>query len=463
MGFVLPELAGTPIAPRRFTSTYFDTADLLLASQGITLRRRVQNRKGLWQLKLPRGVARLEVEEPGGPLHPPGPILSLLTAALRGSEVTAMATIRTLRTGIVVEEGERRIAEVVYDRAQVLQGGRISNRFSEIEIELLEGDEADLKSIESALRQAGAWVGDQRPKAFRALNLTPIKPGAQRRPTTELGQLQTALSEQFAQIVHCDPGTRMGTDPEFLHQHRVAIRRLRSLLWAAGGLLDPDWSRTLRTELEWIGDQMNPVRDLDVMIPYLKADLLTLEPDEQAELAGFIEGLEKEQQAAGIEMIRALEDARYLSLLQILEEATRSLKVRPEGACFRDGAVKAFRRMRKAADSMQDPPQDDQMHLVRRLAKKSRYSAEVLREVGGKPVANYLDALKDLQQVLGDLQDAAVAEERIRLHLQSVEELKAAFALGRMVELQAFKKQRCRRQFPDLWETVERAGRKAWT
>lgn len=461
-GFVLPQLPGTPITPRRFTSTYFDTTDLLLASQGITLRRRVENRKGLWQLKLPRGAARLELEEPGGPLRPPPAMMKLLTAGLRGGEIQAMARIRTLRSGTVVIDEQKRLAEVVYDSAQVLQGGRISNRFSEIEIELLEGDEDDLKNLESSLRDAGAWVGDQRPKAFRALNLLPGKVGGEKKPASEIGRLQAAIAEQFQAIVNHDPGTRMGTDPEDLHQHRVNIRRLRSLLWAAGGLLEPEWANALRGELEWIGDQMNPVRDLDVMIPYLKADMETLEPDEAEALAPFLAALEMEKAQARTVMLAALETERYLMLLQTLEGATRSIRVCPQEATFRDGAVKAFKKMRKAARAMDDPPGDEQMHYVRRLAKKSRYSSEVIKEGGGKGVAKFLSEIKVLQEVLGDLQDAAVAEERIRRYLGSVQDLKAAFALGRMAQRQAFKKQKCRKDFPQAWEDVERVGRDVW-
>ncbi|MGQ0679096.1 MAG: CYTH and CHAD domain-containing protein [Actinomycetota bacterium] len=461
-GFVLPLLNGEPFTPRRFTSTYYDTPELLLASQGVTLRRRVENRKGLWQLKLPRGAARLEMEEAGGAVQPPGSIMLLLTAPLRGGELSAVARIRTLRTGVVVKEGERNVAEVVFDAAQVLQGGRIANRFSEIEVELLEGDETDLQNLEAALRDAGAWVGEQRPKVFRALNLSPSRPAAERKPVSELAQLQASIAEQFRQIVNHDPGTRIGTEVEDLHQHRVAIRRLRSLLWAAGGLLEPEWREFLRGELEWIGDQMNPVRDLDVMIPYLSDEVAALPADEAAELKPFLTGLEEERSAGRAAMLEALQSERYLALLHTLEEATRSLRVRPQEATFREGAVKAFRRMRRAADALEGHVDDEGMHYVRRLAKKSRYSAEVVSKGGSKPVDRFLIGMKDLQEILGDLQDAAVAEGRILGYLATVESPKAAFALGRLAERQEFKKQRCRTQFPKAWDKSRRVGRKVW-
>ena len=455
-GYQLPELPGTPIEPRRFTSTYFDSPDLILAGQHITLRRRVENRKGLWQLKIPRSNARLELEEPGGPLRPPKSMMNLLTAPLRGSELKPMAKIRTLRKGVVVQDEERGdIAEVVFDSAQVLQGGRISNRFTEIEIELLgAGNEADLKRIASTLKDSGARAGDQRPKAFRALNLVSPKP-PEKRPDSDLARLQEAIGEQFKALLAADPGTRLGTDPEDLHDHRVAIRRLRSLLWSAKGLLEPEWSEGLRAELEWIGDQMNPVRDLDVMIPYLKADLEQLEPEEASSLEPFIAELEKEREQWRTTMLAALQTDRYLALLHALEEATRTMKIQAQESTLADGAVKAFRRMRRAANSMTEPLQDEPMHEVRRLAKKSRYSAEVVKG-GGKKVTRFLEKIKELQDVLGNHQDAAVAEQRIKDYLPKAEG-SAAYALGRMAERQSFKKHLCRKDFPDAWKSVESA------
>lgn len=458
-GFTLPPLPGAPFEPRRFTSTYYDTPDLLLARQGITLRRRVEDRRGVWQLKIPRTAARLELEEPGPPAGPPESMRKLLTASLRGAEVAPVAKIRTLRRGVVVEDPERgALAEVVLDSAAVLQDGRVANRFGEIEIELVNGREDDLEQLRSALVAAGAVVGDQQPKAFRALNLTRLEePGE--RPDNDLARLSRSISDQFKVIVSHDPGTRLGLDPEDLHQHRVGVRRLRSLLWAAKGMLDPDWSNSLRAELEWIGDQMNPVRDLDVMIPYLRADVSQLGPEDAAGVEPFLKLLEEEREASRAPMLAALESERYLTLLRALEEATRSLRVRPPSSTLRDGAVKAFRRLRRAAGSMAEPYEDEGLHLVRRLAKRARYSAEA---AGGKKAGKFLAAIKGLQDVLGDHQDASVAEQRIRSHLPRVEGTRAAFALGRLAERQSFKKQARRKEFAESWRAVERAGRKAW-
>ncbi|HEX2179167.1 MAG TPA: CHAD domain-containing protein, partial [Actinomycetota bacterium] len=254
-GFSLPQFPGSPIGPRRFTSTYFDTEDFRLAAAGITLRRRVESRRGLWQLKIPRAGARLELEHRGGPLRPPASFAKLLVAVLRGGPLVPVAKLRTLRTGTVVEDGGRRVAEVVFDSVQVLQGRTVVNRFSELEVELLEGTEDDLRQLGSALTAVGAFTGDERPKLFQALNIAVASPDADRRPATELAQIQGMISDQFRSMIRHDPGTRLGDDPEDLHQHRVGIRKLRSLLGSAR-MLEPEWAGALRTELEWIGDLM---------------------------------------------------------------------------------------------------------------------------------------------------------------------------------------------------------------
>lgn len=460
-GFSLPNFPGTPIGPRRFTSTYQDTEDFRLASAGITLRRRVEHRKGLWQLKIPRDNARLELEERGGPLQPPASLSRLLVAPLMGEPLKVVAKLRTLRTGTAVMDGDRRVAEVVFDSVQVLQGPTIVNRFSELEIELLDGTEDDLRQLASALKALGAFTGDERPKLCQALDIVLDQPEAPRRPVSELAQIQGMIRDQFQQILRHDPGTRLGDDPEDLHQHRVGIRKLRSLLGSAR-MLEPEWSEKLRAELEWIADLMNPVRDLDVMIPYLRADMQLLEPDEAALMERFIETLISEREAARKVMLEGLESERYLELLRTLQSATVSLVVRPAEDDLESGAARQFRKMRKAVKVLPSPPEDEDLHRVRRLAKKARYTADLVKDGGGKKVAKYLADIKLVQEVLGDFQDSVVAEERIRAFLPEARSTQEAFVLGRMVELQASKKRRVGIEFPPAWRRVAKSGKQAW-
>ncbi|MDQ3669191.1 MAG: CYTH domain-containing protein, partial [Actinomycetota bacterium] len=57
-GFAVPPFPGEPLETRVFTSTYLDTADGRLARAGVTLRRRLENGRSVWQLKIPQDGAR---------------------------------------------------------------------------------------------------------------------------------------------------------------------------------------------------------------------------------------------------------------------------------------------------------------------------------------------------------------------------------------------------------------------
>ena len=131
-GFVFPELMGERLPGRVFISTYHDTEDLRLAPYGVTLRHRVEDGTGLWQLKLPRGSARLELEVPGQASRPPAELVELLPAYLRGRQLVPVARLRTRRETIRASG-----AEIVDDNVSVLEGQRVARRFREIEIELV--------------------------------------------------------------------------------------------------------------------------------------------------------------------------------------------------------------------------------------------------------------------------------------------------------------------------------------
>src|SRR5918996_413573 len=243
-GFRLPAL-GQELAPRTLVSAYYDTPDLRLARHGVTFRHRVEDGVGLWQLKLPRAAARVELEVPGPPARPAAELLDLLVGHLRGAELVRVARLRTRRRRQRVDG-----AEIVDDSVAVLDGQRVSSRFREIEVELLEGDEETLRRVEKELEAAGAERGALTPKLYRALDVAyaprAAKASAGARP---VDVLRGALREQYERLLAHDPGTRPGSDPEDLHQMRVAARRARAFLRAARPLLDRAWANELRIEL----------------------------------------------------------------------------------------------------------------------------------------------------------------------------------------------------------------------
>jgi CHAD domain-containing protein len=459
-GFELP--AGRRGRSRTFTSTYYDTVDRRLAAVEITLRRRVENRKSLWQLKLPLASGRLELEVAAGPAAVPAELVELLPAVTRGRELVEAAKLRTHRSSVELQ-GDGAVAEVALDNVTVLDGRRVRDRFDELEVELLDGAEDALAQIGKNLLRAGAAEGDWQPKVFRALGLEPRReslPG----DAPPLEHLAEMLWLQYEAILQHDPGTRLDRDVEDLHKHRVATRRLRALLRAARPLLDRDWADGLRSELSWLGSALGPVRDLDVMLEQLRAEAADLPRQEAAAARRFVRTLEAERAEARAAMLDALGTLRYLAMLDAVEEAAREPRAGGlEDTSLREIAGAEFRRLRKAVRRLPPDYTDEELHAVRIKAKRARYAAELAEGAVGKKAAKFVDRAKDLQDVIGEHQDAIVAEERIRSLLANSRGTRAAFAGGLLVERQRARRRRAREAWPGAWKKLERSGARAWS
>ncbi|MGZ4481071.1 MAG: CHAD domain-containing protein [Gaiellales bacterium] len=261
-----------------------------------------------------------------------------------------------------------------------------------------------------------------------------------------------------------DPGTRLGRDIEALHRHRVAVRRLRALLRAARPLVDAEWARSLREELAWLGGALGPVRDLDVLLEHLRHEAAALEDAEREAFEPLLADLEAEREAARGRMLEALRDPAYTALLERLERELPAPPPSGSTAELRHLAAIEFRRLRRAVRGIGGDPSDEELHRIRILVKRARYAAELAERAVGRPAARFVGRCKTLQDVLGDHQDAAVAEDRLRRLLAGHEaDPAAAFAVGRLVERQRVRRERARAAFPKAWRTLKRAGRRAWS
>jgi CHAD domain-containing protein len=461
-GFALPSLPGRKLGPQTFTSTYHDTADRALARTGITLRRRVQNRRGLWQLKLPGEGERLELEIPGGPGAPPDELAALLPGVLRGRALEPVAVLRTRREGVRARENGRAVADVTIDTVTVLDGRRVRERFVELEVEALPGGEDALPALEHVLLEAGAEPGDGRSKAFRALGFFPLERSAPPRWAPPSEHVRAMIATQVAELIAHDPGTRLGADPEELHQVRVATRRLRAVLRAARPLLDPAWTESLRAELAWLGGALGPVRDLDVLLERLVVEIADLEPDERRAARTFLRDFESERASARSAMLEVMTSSRYDQLLDRLEAAAVAPRGQSADVSLSDIAAREFRKLRKAVRSLPPDPPDDQLHAVRIRGKRARYAGELAEGVVGKPARRFVRDAKVFQDVIGEHQDAVVAEHRIRGLLDDAAKPREHFVAGRLVERERERRRLARAGFPAAWATLDRSGKRAW-
>jgi CHAD domain-containing protein len=448
--FELPAL-GTELPPRTFVSTYYDTPDLRLARRGVTLRHRVEDGTRLWQLKLPRGASRTELEVQGPPARPPAKLLDLLVAHLRGHELVRVARLRTRRRRLLADG-----AEIVDDSVSVLDGQRVTARFRELEVELVDGDEEALHRLERALREAGAEPAEFPSKLSRVLGLADPaeaeKPGTEA-PPAEL--LRAALRDQYERLLAHDPGTRLGTDPEHLHQMRVATRRARAFLRAARPLLDEEWASALRDELGWLGSVLGPARDLDVLVEHVREEVEALGSGHGLE--GFVASLDREHEETRAAVVAALSEDRYFALLDRLEGVEPELTEgsgETLGKLWRD----EFRRTRRAFEKLDSDSADAELHAARIKVKRARYAAELAERELGDPGEKFVAAAKRLQDVLGGHQDAVVAEQRLSAWAEA--DPARAEAAERLHERERERRQDARSAWPAAWKKLRKRARK---
>src|SRR5690606_22559605 len=123
-----------------------------------------------------------------------------------------------------------------------------------------------------------------------------------------------------------------------------------------------------------------------------------------------------EAQRAAVE---ALGSPRYAALIErlvgIALDPPLVAKARKEAAKVAPGPVaKPVKALAKAVDKLPRHPTDDDLHGVRKRAKRARYASEAVAPVCGAAAERLGRALKHLQDVLGDHQDAVVAESWLR-------------------------------------------------
>ncbi len=112
--------------------------------------------------------------------------------------------------------------------------------------------------------------------------------------------------------------------------------------------------------------------------------------------------------------------------------------------------------------ALPDDPTDDELHGVRIETKRARYAAELAEPSLKKKGARFVASAKEVQDVIGDHQDACVAEDRIR-ELAVAGGARSALAAGRLIERQRKRKQEARAALPATWRVYEKAGKAAFS
>ena len=481
--FTLPDLAALPGIARietrptfTMSNVYYDTPDLRLFRWGITLRRREGGPDEGWHLKLPvQGAGEGVRDEVRAPLSDrlPDSLARLVTAFARGAALGPVAALQTERTPrVALDRDGSPVVEVVDDTVSVMEGERVATRFREIEAEALTDppDMALLRRIGDALVAAGAVPGTMS-KAGAALGPRAAVPPdvaemAWPEPSAPAGDVVRAyLALHCRRLLLADLLLRRDL-PDAVHQMRVSARRLRSGLKAFEPLLDREWARHLRAELGWMASGLGAARDTEVLRERLDAHATELDEVDSARARTVIDSALEQQmtQAAG-EVRRVVDSPRYVALLESLVEGVRrpplgERAAHPAADALPPLVAKAFRRLERRVEHLDLDTPSPVWHEARIAAKRARYAADAVGPVLGHDMSRLADRLADVTEVLGNHQDAHVAQATLRA-LAPDAEPSAAFALGRLLAIEEAAEMADRRAFLDLWPSVRKAAHRA--
>ena len=267
------------------------------------------------------------------------------------------------------------------------------------------------------------------------------------------------MQEHLDAIRGHEPGVRSGTDPEALHDMRTATRRLRADLRAVRDIFELDEVARLRAELRWLGATLGAARDIDVQHAYLEG-LRRLTRGERAIVARLLETLARDRARARRAVLSALDTARYQRLLRELDARLQHPPLVSEDFDLDEVAAHEFDRLRGVVDDLARPPSDRALHAVRLAVKHARYAAELAATT--RRARRFVDRAGEIQDVLGEHQDAAITERRLREALGRTREGSARAAVGRLLRRQRARRLAAREAFARQWPKLERRGARAW-
>ena len=424
-------LSGRPRTTRLLT-VYYDTPDNMLARQGMALRVRHVGKRRLQTLKVALdgrdGEALQRHDEWTAPIRSDTPDLTRLGHPGLRDRLGRHAAAGRLREVFRTEFKRRTFPlatggahiELALDEGEIRAGPR-GEEISEVELELKGGAPSAVFDLARRLVTALPMHVEHRTKAARGYALAegrgPVPVVADALPLEAewsvwrgfVAVARNCLRQLYANEV----AVLAGSDAEAVHQLRVGVRRLRAAFSAFGRALPAAEVEALKPELRWLQQTLGPARDWDVFIAE------TLDPLRAATTAeGGLDALVAAALAArheAYEQARATLRSQRYALFQIrLEQWLES-----EGAPQGDSTLGAFsvralakrdKKLLKGGERIATLS-DARLHEVRILAKKARYNAEFFRSLYARKAAKrYVRALREVQDCLGALNDAAVAK-----------------------------------------------------
>jgi CHAD domain-containing protein len=500
----------SPVRTVQVDDRYVDTAEGDIARAGYAARLRTIAGATMVGLKaLAQGsdtVGLHRREEIEGPAHrtdppvlwPPSDARSVVMEIAGDAPLVELVTLRQTRRKRDLRQGST-VLELSVDEVEVIVRDTVADRFVELEVELVRGDDrrvtalrdhlaaddalqaSDLSKLEAALATVRGHSASS-PDVDEVESPTPSeRPVGSPETSPEVPPLvvpkspgvsaddhvaeaaRKVLRFHLARMLAREAGTREGSDIEALHGMRVATRRQRAAWRVFGGAFRPRRTRRYRRGLREIAARLGAVRDLDVLLEAAEAYRSELPAAERRALEPLLASWRSHREDARVLLIRELDSDGYRRWLDDYRDFVRTegAGVLPVGPVqphrVRDTAASAIWAAYEGVRSYEPVlrwADVETLHDLRIAGKWLRYTLEFVREALG-PDANPLIArVTALQDHLGLMNDADVSARMARTFLVeragTISEAESS-AIGRYLVSREREVERLRRTIGGPW------------
>lgn len=420
---------------QQLVSIYYDTSRLTLHKHDVMLRLRRQGNS--WMQTVKR-----QQQSHGGLTRRPAwesPYLNQfnfaavedrdlrdnLESLVAKGRLTAIFESHLRRSIWRLEPAPGVVILALLDRGWIASNGR-RGAISELELELVSGgidalyDMADQLGARIPLTPELISKAEQGYRLFLNSKGSPVKAGP-----VNIDQGADPL-HAFRQIaldclghMHLNhAGAVQTSDAEYIHQMRVATRRLRAAMRMFGPVLPEGFIDTLTPPLRELMSTLGRARDLDVLMADIIAPVAAALPDEPriADLSGVLTDRLFHARAEAVKALQLPSYGRLLRLASSLLHQPPFIGPRESTdseLSLSDFAHQRLRRLLKKVQQLaslariEDPPS---LHELRIAIKRLRYAIEFFGPMlQGKSGATLVSRLAGLQERLGHLNDLASA------------------------------------------------------
>lgn len=416
---------------RRLYNIYFDTPKLALHQSEMALRLRRSGQQWLQTLKGGGSVQgglhqRNEWEMPVS-----GPALDFTLPEVGEWSELLPEKIRNKLQPVFVTDFSRSSRMMSWQGAQIelcMDQGEVSSEqlrtpICELELELKSGEPRQLFELALAILDIVPFELEAVSKAEQGFRLLsgyaeqPVKvlpPELDKRDlfSSAMQSLIWSCLQHLQSNLH---GALTSNNAEFLHQMRVALRRLRVVLRMAESVCADEQLAILSDEAATLGVALGRIREWDVFIAQTAQPMCERMPSHSG-LQVLLDSCERQRRDC-YNLLRNDAHARDLQRLMLRfavwmngpywqQQTGAVLPVRDFAKTY---LTKLNRRFARAGEHL-NTLDAEKLHVMRIQAKKLRYSAEFFATLYGKHKhKSYLSALGEVQEVLGLINDVAVA------------------------------------------------------